>query len=58
MKKKVGFRVSRYQIVKSLSRQKRIVKPTKIFESKKLYKRTQKKEELRKMIKKDIEDNQ
>ncbi|MEO0096762.1 MAG: hypothetical protein ABIK78_01570 [candidate division WOR-3 bacterium] len=58
MKKKVSFRISRYQIVKSLSRQKRIVKPTKVFESKKLYKRAEKKEELRKRIKKDIEDNQ
>lgn len=57
MKKKVGFRVSRYQIIKSLARQKRIVKPTKVFESKKLYKRSKKKEELRKMIKEDVEEN-
>ncbi len=58
MKKKVGFRISRYQIVKSLLRQKRVFKTEKIFENKKLYKRGKKKEELRKMIKEDIEENQ
>ncbi|MEO0086457.1 MAG: hypothetical protein ABIK77_01090 [candidate division WOR-3 bacterium] len=58
MKKKIGFRVSRHQIVKSLSRQRKIIKPTKIFESKKLYKRNKQKEELKKMIKEEnIEDN-
>ncbi|MCS7249379.1 MAG: hypothetical protein N2323_01450 [candidate division WOR-3 bacterium] len=57
MKKKVSFRISRHQIVKSLSRQRKIVKPTKVFESKKLYKRSKEKEELRKMIKEDVEKN-
>lgn len=51
MKKKVSFRISRHQIVKSLSRQRKIVKPTKVMESKKLYKRSKEKEELRKIIK-------
>lgn len=58
MKKKVSFRISRHQIVKSLSRQRKVVKPTKIIENKKVYKRGKQKEELRKMIKEDIEENQ
>lgn len=58
MKKKVSFRISRHQIVKSLSQQRKIIKPTKIIESKKLYKRGKQKEELRKIIKEDIEENQ
>jgi hypothetical protein len=56
MKKKIGFRVSRYQIVKSLSQQKRIIKPTKIFKNKKVCKRSKKKEEFRKIIKENLED--
>ncbi len=56
MKKKIGFRVSRYQLVKSLSRQKRIVKPTKIFKNKKAYKRSKEKEKFRKIIKENLED--
>jgi|YelNatPaOPRAMG01_1025707.scaffolds.fasta_scaffold00238_13 hypothetical protein len=56
MKKKIGFRVSRYQIVKSLSQQKRIIKPTKIFKNKKVYKRSKEKEEFRKIIKENLED--
>lgn len=55
MKKKIGFRISRYQIVKLLSHQKRAVKPTKIFKDKKLYKRSKEKEKLRKMIKENLE---
>jgi len=56
MKKKIGFRVSRHQIVKSLSCQKRIIKPTKIFKNKKAYKRSKEKEEFRKIIKENLED--
>jgi hypothetical protein len=56
MKKKIGFRVSRYQIVKSLLQQKRIIKPTKIFKNKKVYKRSKEKEEFRKIIKENLED--